>query len=272
MRSSLLFVPASDFAKVKKASEYNCSLIIFDLEDSVSNDSKITSRNNLKLYLNNNTFNKEVCVRINDIHSPFYNDDLTMIKDCKCDFVVVPKATVQSVQNVLNIINSNHLTFNIIPLIETPLGLIEVDEICRMDNVKAIIFGSYDYCNDLGIQRTKTGIEILYARERIVNACKAYGIDAIDTPFNDFYDTQGLIDETTMIKKLGYDGKCCIHPSQIDIVNQVMYSDDDYNYAKRIILEYQKQEMPSVFVLDGKMIDKPLVEWAKKIIHKHNKR
>lgn len=121
------------------------------------------------------------------------------------------------------------------------------------------------------VSRTKLGEEILYPRAKVAFACKAFKIDAIDTPFTDINDKEGLIKDTLRAQGIGMNAKSAIHPNQISTINEIfMPSNSQITWAKRVLIATKKakEQGLGVFSLDSKMIDKPIIERAEKIIEK----
>ena len=162
----------------------------------------------------------------------------------------------------------------IIPIIELCISLIEVDVIASLERVDGILLGAEDLSKDLEVVRTKEGEEIQYARCRIANACKAYKIDAIDTPFTDTNDKEGLGKDANHSKRLGMNAKSAIHPNQIEVINEVyLPTEKEIIWALRVVKAKEEAFAKGigVFSLDGKMVDKPVIENAEKVILKAKK-
>ena len=161
-------------------------------------------------------------------------------------------------------------SINIHPMIETALGVENAFSIATASKrVNAITIGGQDLTADMGIAKTKTAEEILWARSRIVMAAKAAKIDVLDTVFTDINDEEGLIEETKLIKKIGFTGKAVINPRQIDPVHKVfMPTEKEIKWAKEVINAYNHglNLGKGVIACKGKMIDPPVVKRAEKII------
>jgi len=136
-------------------------------------------------------------------------------------------------------------------------------------NVVSLAIGLEDFTADLGVKRTKEGKESLYARMRLVNACKAAGIQAIDSVFSDVADSEGLIENVKTSKSLGFEGMGCIHPRQIRIIHEYYAPDaEEIDKAKKIVFAFNEAEKLGlgVVALGSKMIDPPVVKRALKSI------
>lgn len=264
MRRSLLFIPANTPNMMDNAFIFKADSIIFDLEDAVINKSE--AKNLLKAYLNNlNEVNTEIIVRIND----YDIKDLSFLPK-NVDTIMLPKATIKSTNELSEYIIKNKLNYNIIPIIEQATSLIEVNEIAKNKLVNGLLLGAEDLTTDLGVPRTKEGLEIFYARSIIVIAAKANKIDAIDTPYTNINDLEGLNEDALFAKGLGFTAKACIHPNQVDVVNNAfMPTNNELHFAKRVIEAAKNNK--GAFRLDDKMIDKPIVDRAKNLIDKAKK-
>ncbi len=281
MRRSLLFIPANAPAMLQNADVFAADAVIFDLEDSVIIDQKDAASELLKQYLNQfSDLTMEKIVRINDVDTPFFEHDLKQIVSDHIDTLMIPKATLKAIQRV------NHLLDKIeklkkmkkkialIPIIELATSLIEVNEIASSRRVNGLLLGGEDLATDLEVERSEIGQEILYARSLVIIAAKANKIDAIDTPYTNTQSSTGLEKDAMFAKSLGMNAKACIHPNQIDDVNRIFSpSEKEILYAKKVLLAYEEanQQQKGAFSVDGKMIDKPIIERSKKLIEKAKK-
>lgn len=274
MRRSLLFIPGNNPGMLQSCDIFGSDAVIFDLEDAVSGTEKDSARNLVCNYLKAFTPNVEVVIRINGFDTPFYLDDLKAILECNISAIMLPKARVNDIKKLEEIIKESKKNITIIPIIEQCNSLIEVEEIAACELVDGILLGAEDYTKDLEVTRTKEGMEILYARYKVINACKAYKIDAIDTPFTDTNDDPGLLKDTSFAKSLGMNAKSAIHPNQIETINKVFTpTEKEINYATRVLIARDEafSKGLGVFSLDGKMVDKPVIERAEKVIEKAKK-
>jgi citrate lyase subunit beta/citryl-CoA lyase len=156
------------------------------------------------------------------------------------------------------------------PIIESALGVIKAYEIATAaDNVVALAIGLEDYTADLGTRRTAEGTESFYARSQVVNACKAAGIQAIDSVFSDVGDMEGLKQNVLRSKVLGFDGMGCIHPRQIGVIHEYFAPDSqEIDKAMKIVNAFieASEKGLGVVSLGTKMIDPPVVKRAQKTI------
>jgi citrate lyase subunit beta/citryl-CoA lyase len=275
---SLLYVPGDKSNMIKKAFSLDCDGIIFDLEDAVSISQKNLARVLLIEQLTNNSWNqKTVLIRINDYLTDFYAEDIVAVGKIIPHGVIVPKsneAAVKKTCDELSQIESKRQikanTIKLIPLVETAYGIENISSIITASpRVYAVQFGAEDLTRDLGITRTKTGEEVLYAKNRMVIACKAAGVEPIDTPYTDFNDETGLLNEINISKGMGMTAKTCIHPKQIVPVNQAFSPTlEEIALAERIIAVSEEPDNihSGAFALDGKMIDAPIIARARKTL------
>ena len=222
----------------------------------------------------------EVIVRINGLDTEFYEKDLDMIVSDSIDTIMLPKARIKYLEELDSILTKLEKErklkkkIHVIPIIELAISLLEVEKIASMNRVDGILLGAEDLSSDMEVTRTKQGKEIEYARSRIAVACKAFQIDAIDTPFTDVTDSDGLRSDCLTAQTLGMNAKSAIHPNQIDTINEVFLpSEKLINWALRVkqASDEASKKGIGVFSLDGKMVDKPVMERANKILAKAKK-
>ena len=281
MRRSVLFIPGNNPAMLANADVFGSDGVIFDLEDAVNVTEKDSARNLMHYYLEEHkNLDLEVIVRINGLDTDFYKDDLDMIVSDSIDAIMLPKARINYLEELDRILCEYEKTrklkkkIKIIPIIELAISVLEVDKIASMNRVDGILLGAEDLSSDMEVERTKGGKEIEYARARVATACKAYQIDAIDTPFTDVNDKEGLGKDCLNAQALGMNAKAAIHPNQIDTINEVFLpSEKLIKWALRVKQASDEATAKGigVFSLDGKMVDKPVMARAEKILAKAEK-
>jgi citrate lyase subunit beta / citryl-CoA lyase len=272
MRRSLLFVPGNNPAIVQTADVFHADGVIYDLEDAVSIHEKDAARVLVGRYLRSqSSFSHETVVRINGLDTTEFEADLEAVLCGQLNAIMLPKATVATVSTLnqhldhYRSIRPETSSIVILPIIESAISLLEVEAIAQLPRVTAILFGAEDYTANLEIERTKIGDELLYPRSKIAVACRAAEIEAIDTPFTDTFDSDGLALDAKRAKALGFQGKACIHPNQIETVNHLFSpSQAEILQARRILKAYEEAlaEGLGVCSLDGKMVDKPVATRA----------
>lgn len=278
LRRSMMFVPGNNPGMIRDVHIYPADSIMFDLEDSVAYTEKDTAR--LLVYNALKTLNfgkKEIVVRINDLSSGLGVMDLEAIVPAGVHVVRLPKT--DSAQDVIDCekeiarIERKHGievgSTGMMAAIESANGVLNAREIAHAsDRLIGIALGAEDYVTDLKTTRAD-GIELLFARSMILNAARSAGIAALDTVYSDVNNEEGFIAEATLIKKLGFDGKSVINPRQIAPLHKVfMPSEKDLNKAYAIMeaIEDAKKRGSGVASLKGKMIDKPVVLRAQRLI------
>ncbi len=257
MRNSFLFIPGNNPSMLQNIDVYDTKNIIIDLEDSISIEEKDEARILVKTFLSSFRSTKNIYIRVNEYSTEYFLKDLFLLDTEDFNGYILPKASKEALDKMTSITEKT-----IILLLETPKNIIDTFLLIESKQVIGSMFGAYDYTKELRIKRTVEGKELLYARSVIVNYCSAYNKFSIDTPYADYLDDQSLIKDTTNAKNLGFTHKAAIHPSQLDIINNVFsYTEEEINDAKRIVIKH-KQCNKSVFSLDGKMIDEPIIKKA----------
>jgi len=278
-RHTRLYLPGNSPKLMINAGIHNPNGIILDLEDSVAPpkkfEAKILVRNALR---NIDFYGAERMVRINQF--PRGLEDLEQIIPQKPNLILLPKC--ESAQQVKDLVakikeiqNGEKHNVWIMPIIESALGVEKSFEIATVSEyVVAISLGLEDLTADLGVQRTPEDDETLYARTRVVNACKAAGIQPIDSVFSDVSDMEGLYNKVLKSKSLGFEGMGCIHPRQIKVINKAFLpSKEEVEKAQKIVDAFYeaKEKGLGVVSLGSKMIDPPVVKRALQTLKKIGK-
>lgn len=271
----MLYIPGNNPAMLQQGGVYGADSLLLDLEDAVALNQKDAARTLVANMLKtNNFYDTEISVRVNHISTPFGLADLETIVPLQPDNIRFPKCeTVEELAEVIRLVeeiedkhNLPHDKMTIHAMIETALGVMNVYEIAGFSKrVDAITIGGQDLTSDMKVEAGKDGIGIDYARKRIVMAAKAHRIDVMDTVWTDIDDEEGLRAETEYIRKIGFTGKAVINPRQIDVVHEVYTpTEKEVVKAMRIYSAYLKNKAAGigVFAVDGKMVDKPVVERA----------
>lgn len=277
-----MFVPGSDEKKLKKVQQLCADVFIYDLEDAVSPEGKKDARALVRKYIKANQ-DKENFIRINGFHTPYFYDDLLDLIDSGLTGILLPKAeTKEEIMSLDHLLvereskrNLNKGQIKIVPLIESALGLYNSFEIASASQrVQQLAFGSMDYAFDIKAIITKNAHELLYARSKLVVTSRAAGVGPpIDTVYVDIKDHKGFLAETQLVKELGFQGKLIIHPDQVDLVNQVFApSLEEIEEAERIVSAFEQALVKGegVLQLNGKMVDLPIVERAKRTLQSVN--
>ncbi len=278
MNTTYLFVPGNNPGMIQSSMLFGADSVIIDLEDAVSANEKDGARVLLREALLNLDFlNSNIVIRINPYNSEYFEKDIKNISfanpTIKSFSILVPKSEPKSFFEIEKILDEMKISIDtkMIALIETAVGLENISEIIKNSKrIKGILLGAEDLTSDFGIPRTKSSHEILYARNKTVAACKAYNLECIDTPFTDVDDEKGLFEDSLFAKNIGFSGKACINPRQIEIVKKAFLpSKEELEFAKRVIKtnELAKKDNLGVFSIDGKMVDAPIIKRAENTLN-----
>jgi len=276
LRRSRLYLPGNEPKFFVNAGLHSPDGIILDLEDSVAPTEKDAAQLLVRNALRSVDFyNAERMVRINQL--PKGLNDLQYIIPNNVNVILVPKCEsaeqIHSLEKEVDKLKKQFKVKNDIyfmPIIESALGVIKAFEIASASkNNCALAIGLEDYTADIGTQRTNEGGESIFARQMLVNAAKAAGIQAIDTVFSDVADMEALKQSVLEAKSLGFEGKGCIHPRQIQVVHEAFAPTvEEIEKAKKIALAFEDAEKKGLGVvsLGSKMIDPPVVKRAQRTI------
>ena len=279
LRRTMMYVPGNNPGMLKDAHIYGADSIMFDLEDSVSINEKDSARFLVFNCLKSIDYEGiETVVRINGLDTPFGVEDLEAIVRAQPNIIRLPKTeTAEDIMEVEKIIEKIEKEANIpvgktkmMAAVESAIGVLNALSIAKSSKrLIGIAIGAEDFVTDMKTTRSPEGIELLAARSQIVLAARAAGIYALDTVYSDVDNEEGFEKEVRLIKQLGFDGKSIINPRQIDIVNKV-YTPSQKDIDKSIrIINASKEAMKKgsgVVSLDGKMVDKPIIERAKRVL------
>jgi len=287
VRRSLLFSPGDRPELMRKAPGSGADVICFDLEDAVAPDQKGEARESVRAVLADPDFvpDAEVCVRLT-VTDPVADLDALVgaegdgesepetdhHADLRLDAVMLPKVESPGrVAEVAALCADRGLDPTVFALVETAAGILSAQSIAAAPATDALVFGAEDLAADVGATRTDEGTEVLYAREHVVLAAGAADVDAIDTVYPDFSDTDGLREEAEFALTLGYDGKLAIHPAQVDPIHAAFAPDPEaVEWAEKVLdaRDAADREGRAVFRVDGEMIDAPLIAQAERIVER----
>ncbi len=255
---SLLFVPADRPDRFDKACASGADAVIIDLEDAVAPQNKAAARASLADWL---TPAREVLVRVNAPGSQWFADDMALTRLPGVQGVVLPKA--ERAEDVAAVVQA--CSAGVLPLIETARGVREAEAIASVPGVRRLLFGSIDLQLDLGIQGD--GDELLFFRSQLVLVSRLAGIAApIDGVSTVIDDLPRLRSDAQRARSLGFGGKLCIHPRQVQTVNQAFLPGaDELMWARRVLTAAAASRGAAV-QLDGQMIDRPVVLRAEAIV------
>lgn len=278
LRRTMMYVPGNNPAMLADAHIYGADSLMFDLEDSVALSEKDSARLLVYQMIKGIDYKTEVVVRVNGLDTPFGVKDIEAMVRAGVDVIRLPKTdTAEDVRAVEALVERVEAELGLeigktklMAALESPLGIINAYEIATASKrLIGIAIGAEDFVTNMKTNRSQIGIELLTARSQLVIAARAAGIAALDTVFSDVEDETTFEKEVTLIKQLGFDGKSVINPRQIDIVHEIYQpTEKEVENAKKIMLaiEEAKSKGSGVISLNGKMIDKPIVERAERVL------
>jgi len=266
---SIMFTPATRVDRLPKARETGADVCLLDLEDSVGGNDKDQARDNLCEYLSNpKPSNLKLAVRINSLESDVGMEDILAIRSCyqSPDYIVVPKAECRdTIIKVENMLGDKADNTRFIALIESILGLQHVDEIAGSSKrLCGLMLGSADYCRSISAEICWD--TLLFPRTMLVLAASKNKLAAIDTPYFDIPDLDGLSVECEKVKKLGFTGRCSIHPKQVEVINRIFSYSTNVIERSRKIVEAARESNGNICIVDGQMVGKPIIEQARAIL------
>ncbi|HEX3860829.1 MAG TPA: CoA ester lyase [Stellaceae bacterium] len=277
---SFLFAPGNHPRRVEKALSLDADAVILDLEDAVATAEKPATRDAVVA-----AFERPrrglLYVRVNAVDTRFCYGDLVAIVKLGLDGIILPKvesaAGLATVDWLLAQLERDrglpHGGIDLVPIIETARGLDQLGAILAAGTrVKRVAFGAGDFTLDVNMAWSRGESELAYARAAIVTASRAAGIEApFDTVWVDLADRDGLEASSRTALGLGFQGKMCIHPDQIAVVNQVFTpTDAEIAFAERVAAAFAKAEAEgnASIQLDGKFIDYPIVYRARRVMQR----
>ncbi|HGI1455273.1 TPA: citrate (pro-3S)-lyase subunit beta [Streptococcus pyogenes] len=278
LRRTMMFVPGANAAMLRDAPLFGADSIMFDLEDSVSLKEKDTSRALVHFALKTFDYSSvETVVRVNGLDSCGALD-IEAVVLAGVNVIRLPKTeTAQDIVDVEAVIERVERENSIevgrtrmMAAIESAEGVLNAREIAKASKrLIGIALGAEDYVTNMKTRRYPDGQELFFARSMILHAARAAGIAAIDTVYSDVNNTEGFQNEVRMIKQLGFDGKSVINPRQIPLVNEIYTpTEKEIDHSKQVIWAIREAESKGsgVISLNGKMVDKPIVERAERVI------
>jgi len=279
MIRSMLFIPGNNPGMLLNADVHGADAIILDLEDAVSPDQKDAARILVRNAVKSLAYKGcQLIIRVNPPSTEYYEADLEMMIPLKPGIIMPTKVDgeeyIRALDEKITLLESKYGPeqgeVKILPLIETAEGIENAFRIAKASGrVMGLFLGAEDYSADMRAHRSKEGDEILYARGRILNAARAAGIEAFDTPFTDVNDEEGLEKDALFAREMGFSGKAAISPRHVSGINAAFSpSASEIAYAKEVlmVIEEGKRLGKGAVSLRGKMIDKPIVDRALYVI------
>lgn len=264
---SVLYIPASKVRALDKARTLDCDAIIFDLEDAVTPDEKVTARATLAEELAKGGFgHRAKIVRINGLDTEWGEDDAKAVASMECDAVLLPKVDGPKQLATLKTITGD---LPIWCMMETPRGVLNALSIADASGVGGFILGTNDLAKDIGCATGGDRSAMMTALQSCLMAARAAGIVCVDGVYNAFKDDDGLRVECEQGRALGMDGKTLIHPGQLEIANAVFApTADQIDLARRQMAAFDEAHArgEGVAVVDGKIVENLHIETARQTL------
>ncbi|WP_433915316.1 citrate (pro-3S)-lyase subunit beta [Klebsiella michiganensis] len=277
-RRSMLFIPGANAAMLSTSFVYGADAVMFDLEDAVSLREKDTARLLVHHALQHPLYRDvETVVRINPLSTPFGLADLEAVVRAGVDMVRLPKTDSKEdiheleaqVERIERECGREVGSTKLMAAIESALGVVNAVEIARASpRLSAIALAAFDYVMDMGTSRGD-GTELFYARCAVLHAARVAGIAAYDVVWSDINNEEGFLAEANLAKNLGFNGKSLVNPRQIELLHQVYAPTlKDVEHAREVIAAAEEAEARGLGVvsLNGKMIDGPIIDHARKVV------
>lgn len=279
LRRTMMFLNCQKPGLIKDPYIYKPDSIMLDLEDAVAEKEKDAARYSLYHALQEIDYHGvERVVRINGLDTPYWKEDIRCAVAGGCDSIRIPKTeSAQDVHMVEEAIIAAEKEFDIpegrtliMSAIESARGVMKALDICEAsDRMFGIALSGGDYTKDLQTHITGTGLELMGARQNMVIAARAAGVQCFDTVYTDLDNMDGFRQDVETIHLMGFDGKSVINPRQISIIHDIFTpSKKDIIFAEKVVKEIddKKAKGIGVFTVDGKMIDIAFYDGAKRTI------
>jgi citrate lyase subunit beta/citryl-CoA lyase len=270
LRRSLLYVPASSEAMLRKAGTRDADVVVVDLEDGVLPEAKEKARGELERLWPELDFGPaEPLVRVNPPGTPWHDADVDAAARVRPSAVVLPKCEAPSaVEPVVRRLGAVPLFL----MVETARGVLAAPELARLPRVAALVFGGADFRASIRAERQPDESELLVARGALVLAARAADVEVFDTPCFDYRDLEGLEASARRARALGFDGKTAVHPGQVATLNRVFAPGDaEVARARRIVdaLEDAARHGRGVATVDGEMVEALHAREARRTLARH---
>ena len=279
LRRTMMFLNAQKPGLIKDPYIYKPDSIMLDLEDAVAENQKDVAR--FSLYHALKEINYRGCervVRINGLDTPYWEEDIHCSVAGGCDAIRIPKTeSALDVQRVEAVVEECEKKYGIpeghtliMAAIESARGVMKALDICEAsERLFGIALSGGDYTKDLQTHITGTGLELMGARQNMIIAARAAGVQCFDTVYTNLDDMEGFRHDVETIHLMGFDGKSIINPRQINIVHEIFTpTQKDIIFAEKVVKEIDEKKALGigVFTVDGKMIDIAFYDGAKRTI------
>ena len=279
LRRSMIFLNAQKPGLIKDPYIYGADSIMLDLEDAVAENQKDAARYSLYHALQEIDYRgTERVVRINGLDTPHWQEDIRVCVAGGADTIRIAKTEcAQDVKTVEEHVLAAEREFGrpegstlLMAALESCKGVLNALEVCQSsERLIGIALSGGDYTKDLQTVITGTGVELMGARQHMIMAARAAGVQCFDTVFTNLDDMEGFEKETRMIKMMGFDGKSLVNPRQIAIVHEIFTpTQKEIIFAEKVVREIDEKKAQGigVFTVDGKMIDIAFYDGAKRTI------
>ena len=268
---SALYMPGINQKAMDKALNLDCDAVVFDLEDAVEVSKKEDSRQLVIRQIENNDYGpRVVVVRVNDLGTKWGEQDVAAVANLPIQAILVPKVSeIRDISRMVDLLNRLGSELPIWIMVETPLAIININELARQPRVTALVMGTSDLVVDLCAEHLEERQNISYALQRSIIAARAFGKKILDGVHLDFRDLDSLRNVCRLGKSMGFDGKTLIHPDQIPVANDAFSpSEAELDKAKRVIDAWRSAQTrgSGVVEVDGTLVESLHVEEAKRLI------
>ena len=272
-RRSVLYMPAANERALEKAKEIPADALIFDLEDAVSPESKEVARAQACAAVSSAEYgNRELTIRCNGLETPWGVDDILAAASAAPAAVVIPKVDgPEYLDRVSSLLDEGGApaSTRIWAMVETPSGILEVDQIARHERMEVMVLGTNDMAKELRATITPDRQALLPHLARCLVSVRAADKGILDGVYNDIKDDTGFASVCLQGAQMGFDGKTLIHPSQVAPTNEIFApSLDELDFHRRVIEEFESAEKDGrgVLTIDGKMIENLHVDEARRVL------
>jgi citrate lyase beta subunit len=287
---SVLAVPASKWNMIERGPSSGADLFFLDLEDAVAPNEKASARENVIRALKELDWRERpTFYRMNSLDTPyFYRDIIEVVEQAgdTLELILVPKVErPEDLHTLDTLLRSVEMSTGLEPgeikleaQIETARGLVNIDAIAQAtERLEALVFGPGDYAASIRMPQTSIGTmdewddtypghRFHYAMHRIVVAARAVDLRAIDGPVGDYRDEEGLRKSCLIARSLGFDGKWCIHPGQVETVNEIFSpTERELEWARKVVSAYEEANIAGSgsISVDGQMVDAASIKMAR---------
>ena len=272
-RRSVLYMPAANERALEKAKDIQADALIFDLEDAVAPDSKEVAREQACAAAASSEYgNRELTIRCNGLDTPWGKDDVLAAAAAGPAAVVIPKVDGSSyLDEISELLNQGGApsSTQIWAMVETPIGILHVEEIARHERMSVMVLGTNDMAKELRASIAADRQALLPYLAMCLLSARAAGVAILDGVYNDIKDESGFKDVCVQGAEMGFDGKTLIHPNQVAPTNEIFSpSLDELDFYRRIIEEFEaaEKEGRGVLTVDGKMIENLHVDEARRAL------